>query len=44
MKPDKENKLGDEAPGLKHFVIVFAAVALLIAFSWIAWFKWGWFH
>jgi hypothetical protein len=45
MKPNNKNeKLGDEAPELKHFLIVFGVVAVLIALSWIAWFKLGWFH
>jgi hypothetical protein len=45
MKPDrKKEKLGDEAPELKHFLIVFGVVAVLIALSWISWFKLGWFH
>ncbi len=44
MKTKQPDKPGDEAPELKHFVIVFVAVALLTAFSWIAWFKFGWFH
>jgi hypothetical protein len=43
-KTDKRDKLGDEAPGLKHVIIVFVVLALLIAVSWIAWFKLGWFH
>ena len=29
---------------LKDFLRVIIVVALLIAFSWIAWFKFGWFH
>jgi hypothetical protein len=29
---------------LKHFIIVFVAVVLLITLAWIAWFKFGWFH
>ncbi len=44
MKTDKPDKLGDEAPGLKHYLIVFGAVALLIAFAWISWHEFGWFH
>jgi len=31
-------------PTLKDFLIVLGIVALLIAFSWIAWFGFGWFH
>jgi len=44
MKTDKTDKRGDEAPRLKDFILVLVAVALLIAFSWLAWFKFGWFH
>jgi len=44
MKTGKPDRPGVEAPGLKHFIIVFGAVALLIALAWIAWFKFGWFH
>lgn len=43
-KTDKRDRLGDEAPGLKQVIIVLVVVALLIAVSWIAWFKLGWFH
>jgi hypothetical protein len=35
---------GDEAPRLKDFLIVFITVAILIALSWIAYYKFGWFH
>ena len=46
MKKDnsKSEKLGDEAPGLKDFIIVVIVFLSLVAFSWIAWFKFGWFH
>jgi len=44
MTKDQKPKLGDEAPEWKHLLLVIIAVALLIAFSWIAWFKFGWFH
>ena len=43
-KTDKKDRLGDEAPGWKHVIIVIVGLALLIAVSWIAWFKLGWFH
>ncbi len=44
MTEDRHPGLGDEAPEWKHLIIVIAIVILLIAFSWIAWFKFGWFH
>jgi len=44
MTKDRKPKLGDEAPEWKHVILVLIVVALLIAFSWIAWFKFGWFH
>jgi|GEM_PF-2380321 len=44
MKGEKPDKLGFEAPQLKHYLIVLGVVALLILFSWISWFKFGWFH
>jgi len=43
MKGEKP-KLGDEAPKWKHLIIVIIITGLLIAFSWITWFKFGWFH
>lgn len=33
-----------EAPTIKEFLWVVVAFALLIAFSWIAYYKLGWFH
>lgn len=44
MISDEKPKLGDEAPGWKHVIIVLVAIAVLIAISWITWFKFGWFH
>ena len=44
MTNDQKTKLGDEAPGWKDILVVLVVVALLIAFAWIAWFKFGWFH
>lgn len=44
MNGDEKPKLGDEAPGWKHLIIVIIITGLLITFSWIAWFKFGWFH
>lgn len=41
---DEKPKLGDEAPAWKHIIIVLIIAGLLIAFSWISWFKFGWFH
>jgi hypothetical protein len=41
---DQKQKLGDEAPGWKDILVVLVVVALLIAFAWIAWFKFGWLH
>jgi hypothetical protein len=41
---DNPNRYGDEAPGFKDFIFVLIAVGILIGFSWIMWFKWGWFH
>jgi hypothetical protein len=35
---------GDEAPTLKDFLIVLLVTAILIALSWIAYYKLGWFH
>jgi len=44
MARDKRERLGDEAPTWKEFVIVILVVAILIAISWVTWFKFGWFH
>jgi len=44
MKGDEVPRLGDEAPRPKDFIIVLVIVVVLIAVSWIAWFKFGWFH
>ncbi len=44
VKTNKPDRLGDEAPELKDYLIVFGAVALLIAFGWVSWYKFGWFH
>lgn len=44
MTQEQKPRLGDEAPGGKDFIRVIVVVALLIAFSWIAWFKFRWFH
>jgi hypothetical protein len=44
MKKNEDYRLGDESPGPKDFMIVLIVVLALIAFSWIAWFKFGWFH
>jgi hypothetical protein len=41
---DEQQKLGDEAPRLKDFILVIIIVALVIAAFWLAWFKLGWFH
>ena len=41
---DEGGKWGDEAPTWKEFVIVILVVAILIAISWVTWFKFGWFH
>ena len=41
---DKKDRLGDEAPSVKHIIIVLVVLALLIGASWVAWFKFGWFH
>jgi energy-coupling factor transporter transmembrane protein EcfT len=41
---DQKTKLGDEAPGWKDILVVLVVVALLIAFAWVAWFKFGWLH
>lgn len=35
---------GYEAPRLKDFLIVLVIALLLIAFSWIAYYKFHWFH
>ena len=44
MKKNDDLRLGDEAPGPKDFIIVIAVTALLIALSWIAYYKFRWFH
>jgi cytochrome c biogenesis factor len=44
MKEDKKIRWSPEAPGWKHFGIVLIAVGILVGLSWIAWFKFGWFH
>jgi hypothetical protein len=44
MPDDQKPRLGDEATRWKDFILVVVVVALLIAFSWIAWFKLRWFH
>jgi len=44
MANDKRERVGDEAPTWRDLVIVIVAVALLIAISWVTWFKFGWFH
>jgi hypothetical protein len=44
MKEEKTPKLGPDAPGWKHVIIVLVVTGVLIALSWIAWFKFGWFH
>jgi len=44
MKEDEAPRFGDEAPRLKDFIIVLIIVLIMIAFSWIAYFKFGWFH
>jgi len=44
MKKDDRSKLGDEAPRLKDFLMVLITVAILMSISWIAYFKFGWFH
>lgn len=33
-----------EAPTIKEFLLVLLVVLLLIVFSWIAYYKFGWFH
>jgi len=44
MEKDQKTGLGNREPGLKDVLWVLFVVGLLIAFSWIAWFKFGWFH
>jgi len=44
MENEKTDKLGDWAPELKHYVIVFGVVLVLVAFGWISWHWFGWFH
>ncbi|WP_157580825.1 hypothetical protein [Segetibacter koreensis] len=38
------NPYGDEAPTWKQLLIVFIIVAILLAFSWTAYYKLGWLH
>jgi hypothetical protein len=38
---DPKQKLGDKAPHWKDIVIVVIIAAVLIAFSWAAWFEFG---
>ena len=42
----KEEKtgLGDEAQHWKDVIIVCLAAVILIAFSWLSWFRFHWFH
>jgi hypothetical protein len=40
----ESNHYGDEAPGWKDALIVLVIVAVLIAFAWIAYYKFGWVH
>jgi hypothetical protein len=40
----RPNLYGDEAPGVKDFLIVLLIVAVLIAFAWMAYYKFGWLH
>jgi hypothetical protein len=40
----KSDRLGDEAPSLKDFIIVVVVAVVIIAFFWIAYHKFGWFH
>lgn len=35
---------GDEEPSAKDFLIVLLVIAVLIAFAWIAYYKFHWFH
>jgi len=44
MKNEEKTRWGDEAPGWKDFFLVLVVTALLIAVSWVAWFKLHWFH
>lgn len=43
-KEKQTDKHGNEGPTIKHVLIVLIAVAILIALSWLAWFKLHWFH
>ena len=44
MAKERKDQFGDDAPGWKEVIIVLAVTLLLIAFAWISWFKFGWFH
>jgi hypothetical protein len=44
MAKERRDQFGDEAPRWKELIIVLVAALLLIAFAWISWFKFGWFH
>ncbi len=44
MNDEQKQRMGDEAPGWKEMILVLAVTGLLIVLSWIAWFKFGWFH
>ena len=44
MEGDEVPRLGDEAPRFKDFIMVIIIVLILIAISWITYYKFGWFH
>ncbi|MGZ8524307.1 MAG: hypothetical protein ACXWV1_07750 [Chitinophagaceae bacterium] len=44
VKNKQYRNSGDEAPTLKQFLMVILITALLIAFFWVAYNKFGWFH
>lgn len=40
----EKGKMGDEAPSAKDFLMVLLVILVLIALSWITYFKFGWLH
>ena len=43
-KQDRINEYGDEAPRWKNFIIVIIVLLVLMALSWLAYYKLHWFY